>query len=394
MVKADAGFSMVENKIFYKAQKTIDANIIKYPAASFITAGGNQFKTLWVRDFCYSVPGLLALNYTDLVKQQLKLIMQFRHENGFLPRGLDVMSPQLRVVWNILGPKLTLFNYPKTFENFLHKIKPEYLGEHNTVAFDSNILFIWAYCKYVEKTSDKFIQDEWILSLLETYEKFKVNGLFVQPAFSDWQDSACRDSAMLLFQVQYLSVLQAIEKSSIKTKKNYGRQKLQDQLLETYFSKDKYLFFQDDKKERLALEVYGFIFSENIFQDLDLSKLYLSLKESSLWVSSLIPGIPVYPRYSGSEISWTTKIVGMGGYHDVFHWGWLIAEAVKITRIVKDQNEYERIQNCFAQITESDEYLSEIYLQENKTLKVFNGFLYRSESPFTWTAAKWIEALI
>lgn len=384
---------MVVENLLKKAKRTLEANILKYPEASFVTAGGNQFKTLWVRDFCYSVPGLLALDYLELVKKQLQLILQFRHQNGFLPRGLDVLAPQTRVVLNLLFKNLTVYQYPQSFADFKSRINPEYFGEHKTVAFDSNILFVWAYLKYVEKTSDHFIDEESLLGLLTTYQPYYVQGLFTQPPFSDWQDSACRAESMLLFQIQFLSVLKKLDPEVAKKLKLVTYDNLSAQILAHFFDEKNYRFFQDKQKKQMSLEVYGFIFSENLFPQLDKAKLYSSLKYSPLWASYFIPGVPVYPPYSGADISWTTKAVGLGGYHDSFHWGWLIAEAVKIAILAGDYAEAQRIEEFFDKAIAGNDYLAEIYIQNNQSLKIFKNFLYQSEIPFTWTAAKWIEAL-
>lgn len=384
---------MVINDLYKKAKKTLEANILKYPEASFVTAGGNQFKTLWVRDFCYSVPGLLALDYAELVKNQLQFILKYRHQNGFLPRGLDVVAPQLRVVLNLLFKELSFYKYPTKFSDFKTRIKPEYLGEHKTVAFDSNILFVWAYLKYVEKTSDRFVSEDLLLGLLTTYRSYYSEGLFTQPPFSDWQDSACRSESMLLFQIQFLSVLKKLEPAVIEKLKFVTDDNLSTQILAHYFDEKSYRFFQDKPKKQMSLELYGFIFSENLFPQLDKTKLYSNLKSSPLWAANLVPGVPVYPPYSGVEISWTTKAVGLGGYHDSFHWGWLIAESVKIAIIAGDYAEAQRVEEFFYNATKNNDYLAEIYMQNNQNLRVFKNFLYQSEMPFTWTAAKWIEAL-
>lgn len=384
---------MAVSELYKKAQKTIEANILKYPEASFVTAGGNQFKTLWVRDFCYSVPGLLALGYSDLVKKQLQLILEYRHQNGFLPRGLDVMAPQLRVVLNLLFKDLSFYNYPEKYSDFKSRITPEYFGEHKTVAFDSNILFVWAYLKYAEKTSDHFISSEVLVDLLNVYPSYHSDGFFVQPPFSDWQDSACRSEAMLLFQIQFLSVLKKLDPELVKHAKYTGYEELSHRAQVHFFDHNKYLFFQDKQKQQMSLELYGFIFSEDLFPEIDKARLYFSLKSSSLWSSFLIPGVPVYPSYAGNQISWTTKAVGLGGYHDSFHWGWLIAESLKIAAFAEDDAEVKRIQDFFCKAITDNEFLAEIYIQRGHNLRILKKFLYQSEMPFTWTAAKWIEAL-
>ncbi|RYZ97831.1 MAG: hypothetical protein EOP11_21490, partial [Proteobacteria bacterium] len=112
-----------------KALRTIEANLVETEKGLFLTAGGNQFRTLWTRDFCFSVPGLLAAGWRDLVERQLGLILSFA-EFSQLPRGIDPLNPKLRVVWG------TAFRFlPPPFANAYAKpLKAEYLGEHGTPA--------------------------------------------------------------------------------------------------------------------------------------------------------------------------------------------------------------------------------------------------------------------
>ena len=43
------------------AKESLEKNIVRLPQGDFLAAGGNQFGSLWTRDFCFSVPALLTL---------------------------------------------------------------------------------------------------------------------------------------------------------------------------------------------------------------------------------------------------------------------------------------------------------------------------------------------
>ncbi len=94
-----------------KAIQTLRKNMIKTPEGLLLAAGGHQFRTLWVRDFCYSVPGLLQMGQADLVEKQIRFIVRYKCEDGLLPRGFDVLSPKLRVLLHTVlrGIPLPLF---------------------------------------------------------------------------------------------------------------------------------------------------------------------------------------------------------------------------------------------------------------------------------------------
>lgn len=122
------------------AEKSLRANFEQVGSSFFLTAGRNQFRSLWVRDFCFSVPALLAMDETPLVRDQLDLIWSHQNEAGLFPRGLDSMSPKLRV--------------------------------------------LRAVCKLQSRPS--------ITKALQYLLGFEDRGLLLQPKFSDWQDSVRR----------------------------------------------------------------------------------------------------------------------------------------------------------------------------------------------------------
>lgn len=362
----------------------------------YVFAGGNQFRTMWTRDFCYSVSGLLKIKKYSLVKNQLKTIFEFRSPDGILPRGIDRVSPKLRVVLNTMVPKSIRpnLNYAKNDALFQSQIRAEYLGEHNTIAIDSNALYMLAFFSYANETNDYFLNEAQIESLFEVYSKRLKEGLVYQPDFSDWQDSVKRNGAWLLLQIQILVALVQFKKWTGREVPGFSIAKYQDDILKAFFDFEKYVFYQSAQYQTLALDYYGFIFKHKVFQDkIDFNRLYANLKKHSLWAQHVVPGIPVSQAYAASQISWTNKMVGLSGYHDHYYWGWLVAESAHIAKINGDSVEHNRILNLYYQSTEAIDSLSEIYLNKEARLIEFSNFFYKSESPFTWTASKWCEAL-
>lgn len=370
----------IEERLIEKATATLLANRVMTQYGSLLTAGGTHFKTAWVRDFCFAVPGALAAGEAELVKRQLLAIYSFKNREGYLPRGLDVVNPKLRVTWNVLSR-----NTPRFMEYENKKLKPEFNGEHGTPAYDSNLLFIIAHDEYRKKTGEPLLSQENLNALLKVYE-FDSRGLLNQPAFSDWQDSAERKGAVLLTHLLYLKAAQIL-----------GLDKEVDRLCEllpSEFGQNKSgLFRERPRSEQAALDSHIFLLSHKLpLAGVNLSKTYEQLKRSEMWCHAGIPGLPVSPQYASREISWTVKAIGMRHYHDDLVWGWLVADAVKCARIHNDTVEADRITEAFYQATANDEFLAEVYSYRDGGLRMYQGLIYRSEAPFSWTAAKWIEA--
>lgn len=366
--------------VIEKAKRTLKANIVHTVDGPMVAAGGGHFRSLWVRDFCHSVPGLLASGgYEEVVRNQLVKIYSVRSSDGWLPRGLDVVNPKVRVIWNLFVSRSPSFmSYEKK------PLVAEYLGEHKTPAYDSNLLFILAAKQFERHAHTRLFSNEQLRELLKVY-KLSHEGLLHQPAFSDWQDSARREGPILLTHLLYLKVLIELELSS-------EAKKLARAVNATFIRKGRY--YERPHGEQISLDSQLFILNNRLpLEAVDFESMYSQLKSSMLWRIKDVPGVPIHPPYESKEISWTQKVTGVQNYHDGFVWGWLTAEAVKCAKLYKDHAEAQRITDEFCASTEKDEFLSEIYSEATGILRPARTTFYKSESPFSWTAAKWAEAL-
>lgn len=362
---------------------TVEANLVSTESGLLLAAGGSHFRSLWVRDFCHSVPGLLKAGHSAVVRDQLEVLFKFCGADRVLPRGLDVVDPKLRVLWNLFLPK-----NPEWMRYEGKKLKPEYLGEHKTPAYDSNLLFILAVEAFEKKLGSNqlsFSKDQ-LRELLACY-RFNADGCLDQPAFSDWQDSAQRKGPVLLTHLLYwkAAVFLGFHKPA------YDVQKL---IHEKFYDSKAGLFRERPGSDQIALDSHFFMIKHQFLDQDALKALYGNLKRHPLWTLGPVPGVPVFPKHPYGEISWSTRLMGLGRYHDAYIWGWLTAEAYQCAVICGDEFESEWILDCFFYSNKRKKFLAEIYSSAGKTHIVpAKTFAYRSESPFSWTAAKWLEAL-
>lgn len=345
------------------AESALRENMVDTSHGRLLVAGANQFKTLWTRDFCLSVPGLLIIGEKSLVERQLDLYFNFVREDGVAPRGVDVMPPQARVVLNCFG----MGAWARSYEGRV--LRPEYYGEHGTVAFDSGVLLIRAAIQ--AGCLDRYSSQ--ISRILSFYQRSLREGLIVQAPFSDWQDSAKREGHGL-----YLHTLMAIVAPYVRHDLFIG---LTERIREHFFDG---IFYRQSRGGQIPLEANLWIIEHGLFKE-DSKALYQRLKESDLWKK---PGLPIYPQYPNREVAWTTKMVGLRHYHDGFRWSWLLAESARIAKLMNDQAEYDRIIKELQKWCEKQVF--EIYDDFGRPAK---RFLYFSEGPFSWGAAKIVEAL-
>lgn len=351
------------DKLLAQALKSLKANMIPTSEGKLLVAGQNHFRTLWTRDFCFSVPGLLLMGEKELVRRQLTLIWEHQREDGLLPRGMDVIPPQFRVLVSLLLRR-PLDNYKSK------KIKPEFLGEHGTPAIDSNLLMILAtldYSRHAEDDSFALVNEPQFKKALSYYTQFLQDGLISQPEFSDWQDSLKRNGPQLYTNLLYRKVLKLRSSPEIVAK-------LEDQIISTFLIHDKW------KEESFEAMLW-------LLED-PLPRFEFTLKDFLLIYPTSSWGIP-NPKSLVTDISWTTRVVGLAGYHRTYKWSWLLGEATRVIRKLDPVLAQEAF-NIMTKLFESSESISEIYDRE----KPFHGKLYRSEEPFSWGSAKVIEACL
>jgi glycogen debranching enzyme len=332
------------------AESSLRANIIPTAQGTLCVAGAHQFKTLWTRDFCYAVPGLLALGLDDLVRRQLRVILSFMRTDGLLPRGLDVTSPKVRVVNALMGNPL------KDFLSYSQPLRPEYIGEHGTVAFDSNMLWLYS------STLSELEEDVPVKKLLSLYER-NPDGLYDQPKYSEWMDSLKRKGPRLLFHLQMWRTLRAL---------GIEHDSLSRVIKARWFADENRWATETTDALLLAIEL-GFGETQALVEE----------------VRGRPVGVPSLPQ-PVNEVSLTARAVGLRRYHDGFAWAWLSAETARVMRAY-DAEFADGILAELEALCVNEGAVPEIY--EAGTDKAVRLKFYRSEMPFSWGAAKILEAL-
>ncbi len=353
---------------------------------TFITAGAHQFHSVWVRDFCWGIDLWTQLHQTnhsglfpeDIMEAltntvQLCLFSPLNKE-GFAPRGFDIQNPKLTVCLGLLGiPKIGFLN---------QNLRPEYTGEHGTVAFDSNLLLALLAINLTQAKPGSVLfkiknqlnlQNSQLINLckrfLECYVPYQDSqGILRQPAFSDWQDSARRETATSYIHFLYLYILQATNSArSIELTERY---------FNLFFdSKTKLFRSESDHPERISIESNLFALKKGIFRNFIDEKLF---ENSIVSFFSENHRAPVHVFYENRDISWTTKMCGLRHYHDQLIWPWQ-----------QHQLNFVRAKSG-APLLPLDPEFSFHEVLSPTSLKPFRTFLYRSESPFFWSICSYL----
>lgn len=465
-----------------KAQKSLRANIVELETGSYVRAGANHFGSLWTRDFVYTIPGLLTLGADGekAARDHLTKLLNNLREDGLVPRLYDIegknglTGSERRIAAYVLDGRSPFSIGIVKFISFLpfvpfevefdlrkdptakerrdkelklsdrpdRPLISEYLGEHGTPAFDSNILTVLGALQYADKSGDMQWFDSQKENILKAYkfydDKFSKKELIKQPKYSDWQDSVSRKGHTFYVNFLYWKVGTELLKHKgqyrdLLEKYNINTARLSEvkfKLWEKYYSKKKGIFkshlghwlrhHYGLEDQLFSIQYPEFYRGVTVAVDdetvLSGEKLrrhhYESLKKSRLWKGSKynhydfnVPGLATQGPYFFWDRSYQTTGAGIRRYHDKFIWSWLVGESAKVAAIMDGPEAGKKILTDFANTgVVGNEHIGEIYsikcdsIVESKTgilgIKPSEKrYFYRSEAPFAWGSAKLLEGI-
>jgi hypothetical protein len=383
----------IHEKLWNMAQKSLEANIRETAQGLFVAAGSHQFGSLWTRDFCFSVRGLIAIGRREVAENHLSLLIETRRPGDHvIARVLECVPSSRRVLTH------TIFRFlPETLKRIpmVSPLKAEHLGEHGTISIDSNPHVLRSAADvlraggtaWFEKNRNG-LQDVLEFSLTRTKGG---TALIEQGRFEDWQDSSAREG-----RTSYVNFLQAIAFNCAREmglKLPASADSFTDLVHREFFEPKAgvYRACTSDSKEIISLDANVLVINE-LKRGAEQSDLYRSLKSNALWGRAEIPGVSSFPNYPKDQVSWTCKGVGLRHYHDDMLWTWLSAQAAKSAAICGDLEESDRILETLNRVSERDGGVAEIH-RPTKNLPMFENILYRSEMPFSWGSGCILEAL-
>lgn len=383
---------MSTSELFLIAKSSLEANIVELQSGKYLQAGANQFGSLWTRDFCFASKGLELIGHADVVDHHVWTLIKNAHpQSGLIPRILESGSSALRVTTNCL---LGWSPIPKLLPRLKDPLKPEYLGEHKTPAMDSNSLCLIVAHRGWQRHSKEQRQE--FAPFLQRALKFleysiQEPGWIEQSPFSDWQDSAARAGFSFYVNVLAVQALKLWSQEGLVREDLW--QKMWSHLKTTFFHPKKGIFLSGTNSVlQTSLEGNLFVLDFDLLSKNESSEFWKNLRSSSVWIQDEIPGIPVEPRYDERQISWTTKWVGLRGYHDSLLWPWLSSLAAKICFKMGDEIEGKKILRKLTPIILNEGHIPEV-LDPDHYFLPFKTALYTSEGPFSWSSGLMLEAL-
>lgn len=374
------------------ASASLRANILKMPSGHYLTAGQNQFLTLWTRDFCHAVRGLLAINEDKVVRDHLSYLLKcLRPSDGLVPRVVDNHLVQLRVAWQSFRKMVPFL--PKL--SFKEPLKPQYTDEHGSCAVDSNLLMLLASLMLRERNGG----DAWwkenegqLKKAWSWYDDKFQDGLITQSAFADWQDSAKREGKTFLTNIFYFLVASRLKKLGWEIKIDLD--KYREDIKKAFYVPESGVYKTMENSDIVSVEGNLFILEASEFLTNDEKKtLWANLKKHP--VMSLDGGVIgrcSYPDYENKDIAWHVKFANLHGYHGSIAWSWLMGLGLKVSMMMEDQETTTKQKNLITKVLDRDGEVLEVYCPD-KEWQGWGSWLLTSEHPFAWGSGYLVEAL-
>lgn len=360
----------------------------------YLLAGARQYRTLWARDMAMSVQGAMAAGEFQAVKNSLEIFFKFQRFDGLLPRLIDNQNILTRVLMGVMG-------HPPMFRE---PLRAWFTTENRVIAIDSNLAIVWASSRYILRSEDlvfakaHFVAAEKAILFIETH--FSVEGIVgKQPPFADWADSVQRTGRVAFTNELYILALRGLSQWAEKVGEPVRASFYQDKAAEVT---ERFLTFFWDPKERIIVnferdhrwtaDANFFAVAHGILPREKSIELMDRLRMSPLWIP--FPGRPTWPDYEPHMKSWLVKRVNLAGYHDQYLWFWLTCLAACAETAIGNADGYAQIMRSVSGRIVADRTVHEVYEydERNQQIVPVKRWLYRAESPFTWSAAMFLEA--
>jgi glycogen debranching enzyme len=374
------------------AKKSLLANIVSIGNSQFLCAGAHHFKSLWTRDFCWSIGGLIAAGKSSVAASHVQALIHFKHpDNHNIPRIIDTLPSKLRISYSIAAQYL-----PEKLQHLPMKgeLNAEYKGEHGTYSFDANSLLVlgaFQIAKTPEYSHFLTTNKQALINIIKFYEPYLKDGLVYQQKYGDWQDSIAREGVSFYSNLLYWWALNLLNQEfAIGADKQL--QSLKHTLQEKFFDKETGLFKTHLGYDNYSIDGQLIAIESDFVTGAEANDLYQNLKASPLWSGCTVPGMSSYPNYPKQVKSLITRFVGLLNYHDDMIWSWLTGYSIRVAAKMHDVAESQRIIEELARMAKRDSYIFEIY-SPKPPQNLFKTPLYQSEGPFSWGSGQILQSL-
>ena len=354
---------------------------------SVLVAGPHQLSSVWTRDFCFCAPGLLAAGEETTVRHTLDEIISRQRKDGLFPRLLDSYHPSMRFFRAVFGSWIPL----------RAPLVANFRNEHGAPAIDVNALVVSAAVRYA-LAAENFAWAGLVLPRLEKalayYDKRLNDGLIPQSAYADWKDTVARRGPVFFTQLlrwkAHSDMAELYRRMGRASTADAWSSSAKDQARRAqrrFWSQDGGYFREKPQTPRLSSEANLAAIAWDFSDETQGGKILRAMDRRGL----LTPWGPCagerYPRRSKAFLA---RAAGIAGYHDDYVWLWNSALLLRALKRLNRAALLNDLSGALCAILERDGVVSEVYRPENG--QEVRTWLFRSERPFSWSAAMLLEA--
>lgn len=365
------------------ASDSVRANIISLPSGKFLSAGQNQFLTLWTRDFCHAVRGLIAIGEENVAKNHLRYLLKSLREDGLVPRVLDNRQVQFRVAWQSFRKLIPVL--PKLA--FKEPLKAQYVDEHGSNAYDSNVLLILACLQMDDKfwkENESQIQKVW-----DWYDDKFQDGLIHQTGFADWQDTTRREGKTFLMNLFYFLAASRLKKKGWTIKIDLVEFK--NKIKKTFFDGNVYISMIGYPQVSIEGNLFALETDEFLNND-EKQNLWSNLKQHPIIAHDGVIGRCSYPDWPEKDLAWHIKLANLKRYHGSLSWSWLMGLGLHVSALMKDEAMTHKQLTHIQTLLKRDGEVFEVY-DPDLNFAPWGSWLIKSEHPFAWGSGYLAHAL-
>jgi glycogen debranching enzyme len=361
-----------------------------------ILASNVNFDDYWARDSFWASLGMLKAGLDlEKVRESLELFLKYQRRGGKIPRKIALDYNGLKY----LGLKIKRRAPRPIYTSALYW----------RFSVDDNLLFVLAFCRYVEKTGDMNFAGEYFGNLLDALEFYPRKNmiqedLLAESGFANWEDTVYKRGFVLYSNCLWYAAVKGFEKlrSDLETQ---GKASL---LAVNDIPSSEMIIFQIRNKFWLAGEGY---FADSVNKNqpekyFDLAGNALTIlfdiahadqaeKILSLVETPRLGGAsrgeseenilhPInYPRYPWYRISPVSFLIGNPDYQNGSAWSWIEALLILAQLKAGQPKEAKKTFENFADIIAKNNHIHETYFLDGRP---FDHLLWKSAVPFAWGA--------
>ena len=343
----------------------------------FITAGYWQYRSVWVRDICFSAEDLVRVGFKSQVEEIVKLYLLRLDANGIGPKGFDSFNFEWRQVKACVRRALCLARTRDPLDK--RRLKPFYMDSASgREAFDSNALVIIAARACKMPLTDRQVRD-----MLKYYARrtHPQTGLMMQHAYSDWQDSRRRRGATFIMNLLVWRALSITARTHPHIVSKTQVDEFELVVHRSFYHGGLYVSRHGVPTHGLDGNVMALRWK---FGPHEHKNLYAVLRTSELWKRSAV----TWPLEGKAEVHMGLRLFGLSAYHSDVRWSWIMGAQAQLAREYGDHKVFMELVTRLAEVARAEGHMPETFMPGvGGRLQPWRTWVYQSEGPFSWGAA-------